>query len=307
MENPLISVIVPVYNTEKYLTECVESIISQTYRNLEIILVDDGSPDLSGSICDSFAEKDSRIIVIHQKNVGLSAARNRGLDECHGEYVAFVDSDDLIQNDSIENLIKIQSETDADLVIGGYYGVGFAGYVRWSVIPPGVKTYCGRELLSDPKLMTDLPTTLVSGKLYSKKLWGEIRFPTGQRFEDSWTMPMIYNTSALTATCPQAVYKYHERDNSIIHSPNDSRKMHERLQLYRHLADFYGQTGYKNNQIKAMYDYVNHYISFLHDTDFKPDQSQKAIFPSYFKKVIFSGTTALRAKASLVYRTIKTL
>ena len=109
MENALISVIVPVYNAEKYLAECVQSIISQTYRNLEIILVDDGSKDSSGSICDSFAEKDSRIKVIHQENAGVSAARNHGLDECHGEYVSFVDSDDYYSTNLFESAVRLST------------------------------------------------------------------------------------------------------------------------------------------------------------------------------------------------------
>ena len=109
MENALISVIVPVYNAEKYLADCVQSIISQTYRNLEIILVDDGSKDSSGSICDSFAEKDSRIKVIHQENAGVSAARNHGLDECHGEYVSFVDSDDYYSTNLFESAVRLST------------------------------------------------------------------------------------------------------------------------------------------------------------------------------------------------------
>lgn len=106
MEQALISVIVPVYNVEKYLPECVESIISQTYDNLEVILIDDGSTDRSGKICDEFAEKDSRIVVIHQKNSGVSAARNRGLDLCRGEYISFVDSDDYYCTDLMESAMN---------------------------------------------------------------------------------------------------------------------------------------------------------------------------------------------------------
>lgn len=310
MENSLISVIVPVYNTEKYLTECVESIISQTYRNLEIILVDDGSTDLSGSICNSFAEKDSRIIVIHQKNVGLSAARNRGLDECHGEFVAFVDSDDIIPPDAMTNLMKIHSETAADLVIGGYYGIGTAGYVRWNIIPGGVKTYTGTGFLTDPAAQNGIPVILVWGKLYSKELWDGIRFPIGQRFEDSWIMPEILHKAKSVATCPQAVYRYYERESSIVHSENDNKKMTERLNLFRHLTDFYGSNGYKNNRLKSMSNYLNHFLIFTKEHGFTPDKSQKALFSSYFKKAIFSlpsKALPLRARLSLIYRTIKAL
>ena len=115
----MISVIVPVYKVEKYLRKCVESIQNQTYKDLEIILVDDGSPDNSGKICDELREQDNRILVIHQQNVGLAGARNAGLAQCQGEFVAFVDSDDTIE----PNMYQIMLETmddKCDLVICGY-------------------------------------------------------------------------------------------------------------------------------------------------------------------------------------------
>ena len=104
MEQPLISVIVPIYKTEQYLEKCINSIRNQTYRNLEIILIDDGSPDRCGEICDSFSKIDSRIRVFHKKNGGQSSARNMGLDHMNGEYVAFVDSDDWIEDEMYNHL-----------------------------------------------------------------------------------------------------------------------------------------------------------------------------------------------------------
>lgn len=115
--NPLISVIVPVYNAEKYLHRCVGSILAQTYTNLEIILVDDGSPDRCGEICDEYAAKDDRIRVIHQENGGLSAARNAGLDICTGEYIAFVDSDDYIRPEMYETMLYALQKYQVDLCV----------------------------------------------------------------------------------------------------------------------------------------------------------------------------------------------
>lgn len=118
--NDLISVIVPVYNVEKYLKECIESIINQTYKNLEIILVDDGSPDNCGKICDNYAKQDKRIKVIHKENGGVSSARNKGLEACTGKYITFVDSDDFIELNFCEVMLKKIKETASDCIVSGY-------------------------------------------------------------------------------------------------------------------------------------------------------------------------------------------
>jgi glycosyltransferase EpsH len=120
MKNPLISVIVPVYNVEKYLTQCVDSVLSQTYSNIEVVLVDDGSTDASPGICDRYAQNDKRIIVIHKKNEGLSSARNKGLEAATGDYIMFVDSDDWIDLDTCEVVLEKALNTNVDLVFWSY-------------------------------------------------------------------------------------------------------------------------------------------------------------------------------------------
>lgn len=121
MNNYLVSVIIPIYNVEKYLNRCVDSIINQTYSNLEVILVNDGSSDDSSTICDYYKSKDSRVIIIHKENGGLSDARNFGLDIAIGDYIMFLDSDDYIENNMIENLLMVVEENHSDVVICGYY------------------------------------------------------------------------------------------------------------------------------------------------------------------------------------------
>lgn len=113
--NPLISVIVPIYNVEKYLARCVDSIVNQTYKNLEIILVDDGSPDRCPKMCDDYAEKDSRIKVVHKKNGGLSDARNAGMAVATGEYISFIDSDDYVSDDFFECLLDVMNKENSDI------------------------------------------------------------------------------------------------------------------------------------------------------------------------------------------------
>ena len=129
MKNPLITVIVPVCNVAKYLRRCLDSVISQTYQNLEIICVDDGSTDHSSEICEQYALKDERVKVFHQENQGVSAARNKGLDMVAGEYITFVDSDDYIQSDMLERLYSELSKSEASYVICGYNVVNSAGIV----------------------------------------------------------------------------------------------------------------------------------------------------------------------------------
>ena len=123
MSKPLISVIVPVYNVEKYLGKCVDSILAQTYENLEIILVEDGTRDGCGAICDAYAAKDPRVRVIHKENGGLSSARNAGMDIARGEYFGFVDSDDWIEPETYETLLNLAEKYNADLVSGSRYDV----------------------------------------------------------------------------------------------------------------------------------------------------------------------------------------
>ena len=133
MCQPKISVIVPVYKVESYLGKCLDSIIGQTYHILEIILIDDGSPDRCGEICDEYAAKDPRIHVIHQQNAGLSAARNAGLDIASGDYIMFVDSDDWVEKNTCETVLMIAQQQQADIVCYGYNEVSSSGKILKSL------------------------------------------------------------------------------------------------------------------------------------------------------------------------------
>ena len=119
-ENEIISVIIPIYNVERYLDKCIRSVVDQTYKNLEIILVDDESPDQCGTICDKWAEKDKRIRVIHKTNGGLSDARNAGTDATEGDWIFYLDSDDYLEKNALETVVNIQKEYQSDIVVGNY-------------------------------------------------------------------------------------------------------------------------------------------------------------------------------------------
>lgn len=160
----LVSVVVPIYNVEKYLNRCIRSIVSQTYSNLEIILVDDGSPDNCPQICDEWAEKDSRIIVVHKKNEGPGRARNTGIDHANGTYICFFDSDDYIEPDTIEACVEAARENNAELVVFGHDNVTPDMHLLGTHIPnPSKKMFFGEEII----------TTLLPNSLYSNLKTGE--------------------------------------------------------------------------------------------------------------------------------------
>lgn len=190
----LISVIVPIYNVEQYLKKCIESILKQTYQNLEIILVDDGSPDGCGAICDTYAKKDDRIKVIHKANGGLSDARNAGLEVATGEYVLMVDSDDWIHNQTIEILYRTIQEQDADVSICNYQYVHTDDKYKdekydFDQLKAKIEWIDNREI--QYRYFTDqdrrIMYTVAWNKLYRRSLWKDIRYPKGKVHEDEYT------------------------------------------------------------------------------------------------------------------------
>ena len=212
---PLISVVVPVYNVEQYLEKCINSILHQTYEHLEIILVDDGSPDNCGAICDSYSSLDQRIKVIHKRNGGLSDARNTGLDTASGELIAFIDSDDTIMPDMVENLYH-RIETDrSDMAFCGYKQVSQNGAILSEVfLPDNVLT--GFEALKVSYENQGVLFTIAWNKLYKKHLFHGIRFPVGKYHEDEFTTYKIIDRCVKISIVREALYVYFQRDNSIM-------------------------------------------------------------------------------------------
>lgn len=214
---PLITVVVPIFKVEKYLDECVQSIICQTYQNLEIFLVDDGSPDRCGEMCDDYAKKDYRISVIHQKNKGLSGARNSAIDICRGEYITFVDSDDWISPDMIEQLYNSLILEGAQMSCTSpesFYEDGACSVRKDS---EEILVYTKEKAL-DCFLFNDYLTPCVWGKLYVKKLWTDVRCPEGKLFEDQFTTYKLIDQCEKIVYCTRPMYHYRKRAGSIGHS-----------------------------------------------------------------------------------------
>lgn len=220
----LISVIIPVYKVEDYLEKCVESVINQTYSNLEIILVDDGSPDCCGEICDKYAEKDRRIKVIHKENGGLSDARNAGMKIATGEYFAFIDSDDWVESGYFGTLYRLLKDNDADLSAISLCSVNEEG--------KEIGRHCGGEthLLDDTVAMENmfhrdgLPWC-APAKLYKRSLFDGITYPRGILMEDKATTYKIFARCKTIVYSDIPLYKYLVRQGSIMRSQFSEKRM----------------------------------------------------------------------------------
>lgn len=215
-----ISVIVPVYNVEKYLSQCLDSIIHQTYKNLEIILVDDGSTDSSGLICDNYSQKDKRIKIIHKCQGGLSDARNAGLKIATGEYISFIDSDDFIDKNMYSILINNTQKYNSDIVWFNYYNYySKKHFINSSIIKnndlydlsSSDKIKFAKNLFYQYKMDAH-----VWAKLYKRSIFNNIKFPYGKLFEDIFVLLPILSNAKIISTIPDCLYFYRNRSESIV-------------------------------------------------------------------------------------------
>ena len=220
MKNDLISIIIPVYKVEKYLEKCIQSVINQTYENLQIILVDDGSPDNCGKICDEYAKKDHRIEVIHKSNGGLSDARNKGLEIAKGEYIGFVDSDDYIEADMYEVLYNLLKQYNADVSICNFYTVS-QGKISIKNADNGINEYNRIEILKEILLDKNIQS-YAWNKLYKKELFDEIKYPIGKKYEDIGTTFYLLEKCNKVVVTGKSEYYYINRQDSIVNNVTES-------------------------------------------------------------------------------------
>lgn len=215
----LISIIVPVYNVEKYLARCLESILEQTYKDLEVILVDDGSTDASPRICDQYAEKDKRIRVVHKKNGGLSDARNYGMRIMRGNYVVFIDSDDLVHKQAVELLYQNIKKYNADIC--------YAEHVRFSKMSEiseeeykhvKVDVLTGREMERRAISTRSEREVIAPNKLYKKEIFDGITFPVGKYHEDMYTTYKVIYNAKKSVYINANLYYYFMNSESITHN-----------------------------------------------------------------------------------------
>lgn len=246
-----VSVIVPVYQVEKYLRQCLDSIVNQTFKEIEIILVDDGSKDNSGKICDEYALKDNRVKVIHQDNMGLSDARNSGMNQMSGKYFMFVDSDDYVSEQMIEKLYTRVVETDADIVCCNFE------YFWENNEKESFSTKQKREELNSSEIFNHRKNeknygiwTVAWNKLYKSSSMNSFRFRSGKIHEDEFWANDIYQKNLKVVTIEDSLYYYRQRHNSIVGIKSIKKEFdlieafQERMQIYLN-QNMYPDQAYK--------------------------------------------------------------
>lgn len=268
-ENPLVSIIVPVYNSAKYLSGCVDSMLAQTYKNIELILVDDGSKDDSGKICDSYASKDSRVKVIHQQNGGISRAQNAGLDAASGEFIAFADNDDILDCQNIEILLNAILQSGASMSKAKWQqfglssleqikkeaGLGARGLSveksqatarlenmpQIKIVKNPLKAYqtvfCKIFRIIGNKLGKNSETRYFNEanwcRLYKREVWEGVRFPEGKFAQDTAMASVLYSRMNYVAHVDEVLYYWLQRADSVTHKMRDAGFYHDHIDAVR--------------------------------------------------------------------------
>lgn len=306
MNEVLVSVVVPIYKVEKYLHQCVDSIIAQTYSNLEIILVDDGSPDQCPGICDEYATLDSRIKVIHKANGGLSDARNAGTALASGEYIIYIDSDDWVRKDYVEKLVKMAIEQHAEMVICGSQNVSTRKDPTTAVSEYNKSTFTQKEALETLLYQHGMDTS-AWGRIVKTEIAKKHLFPKGLLFEDLATIYKYILECDKIACINEPMYFYYQNPTSITHTKGDPKKL-DIIPIVNQLADDV-TNAYPELEVAAMarkfsvYCYVMMQLNLL-GGDYKELEQQVWNFIcSYRRKMIFDkkARTKNRCAAVLTY------
>jgi len=286
----LISVILPVYNVESFLGKCIKSITEQTYNNIEILIIDDGSLDGSGDICDEWAKIDSRITVIHQRHRGLSVARNVGIDNSRGDYIMFVDSDDYLANTTCEKLLSAIKKYNSCCSVCGWNDIAEDGSL--------IETYCtensiimsGKEALYEQYLQPERKGNIcvVWGKLFYWKVWEKLRFTEGIYYEDLDIMPNLYLTCDKIVLIPYVGYNYLQRVGSISNGTGVNHKRYiDSLNIrIKHIEIYhsYSERELEIVQIQALLDLIitSDYYGWIPNNEKK---NSKVVFIKYWRRL----------------------
>ncbi|MGL5203953.1 glycosyltransferase family 2 protein [Cetobacterium sp.] len=304
---PEISIIVPVYKVEKYLRRCIDSILAQTFKNFELILIDDGSPDNCGKICDEYAEKDERVVVIHKENGGQSSARNLGLDTAKGKYIGFVDSDDWIEPDMYETLYNLILKSDKDISNIGFSFISEKFSKKFS---NHSEIYLNRDEAIEELIKHKLYGNYFCMNLFKSSLIKNFRFKEGIIFEDIDLMYKIIHVSNGLITSGESKYNYLQREDSTVGKVSKKLTIDFTNVLYERknfLNEKYKEIYTKNkniineNLIYQSQRYINYFIkNELKSNNFKDFYKCIKILNSCFWFNLFSKNNNLKEKMILI-------
>lgn len=303
IKQPLISIIVPVYGVEQYLKRCVDSILCQTYYNIEIILVDDGSPDKCGEICDEYQKNDTRVKVIHKQNGGLSDARNAAIPIARGEYLSFVDSDDWVSPYYVEHLYKAVSICQADLGISWFENV-FEGKSIHAKEEKELKKYvcltteeCLKRLLYQ-----DGVETSAWGKLYKREIFKELRYPVGKLYEDIPVTYEVIKQSKKISVINNIDYYYFQRQNSIQNMQFNIRKLDGVKHCYCMMESVY--CDFPNLKVAAECRYFSTVCNIMFQIKDKRYEAEKKVLwdevVKYRKDIILNPVARKKARIAAI-------
>lgn len=280
----LITIIVPIYKVEDYLHRCVDSILKQTYKKLEVILVDDGSPDGCGKICDEYAKLDERIKVIHKKNGGLSDARNAGIEIAQGGHISFLDSDDWLYEEYIEKLYQLLKKSNSDISVCNFIRTSIEG-IQVDISNEEIYEYSNMEALGQIYDKFDAQIFVAWGKLYKRYLFDDIRFPVGRIHEDEFiTYKLIYKAKKIVLSTAQLIY-YWQREDSIMGAGFNIKHRLDALDAFEERAEFFRDVGLKELSSKTYRSVFSMYLTVIRRIDEFDKLINKKEFLKRFKNV----------------------
>jgi glycosyltransferase involved in cell wall biosynthesis len=272
----LITVIIPVYNAEQYLDRCLSSILNNNYKNLEIILVDDGSKDNSGMICDRYAEKDSRFVVIHKSNGGTAAARNDALDIAQGEYIAFLDNDDYISPHFYKYMLQAIEDSGADIVVSEITREDNPAILTNQVYSKPVTVDKNKFILGTYTGDWTRNTTPWN-KLYKRELFSNIRFPLGKGYEDAYTTYRLLFAANSICLLNNTLYCWYQNEESYSSQKDKAEKLLYREEAIRLQSEFYTTSDYSHVKQAATVFYMRQLNFMLWQLDHEYIQSQSTL------------------------------
>ncbi|MDU4937967.1 MAG: glycosyltransferase family 2 protein [Clostridium sp.] len=299
----LISIIIPVYNVRNYIEKCLYSVINQTYSNIEIIIVDDGSTDGSSEVCDEIASKDNRIKVIHKENGGLSDARNKGIENANGEYILFLDSDDWVKKSWCERMYELLKENDADISVCNYYKVISEEEILEND-EIKIKHMDNIEALNNIYTEDNVQYILAWNKLYKKSLFKELRYPFGKVHEDEFLTPEILYLSEKVVVTNEKLMYYRQTPGSIMNREFNIKRL-DYIEALEKRTEFFREKKLKELESKNLKLTIQHILNFVIKIEDSNIWNKGDIVRKLYKRIDLANPKELDIKTLIKLITLK--